>query len=85
MTLLSEFNQVNHPPHYTTGSIECIEAIEASMTREGFHAYCKGNVMKYIWRYEHKGGVESLEKARWYLNCMIASIKKDAILQREER
>ena len=62
---------VNHPPHYTSGGIECLDAIQASMTEEGFLGYCKGNALKYIWRYEKKGGRESLEKARFYLNKMI--------------
>ncbi|MDO4861737.1 MAG: DUF3310 domain-containing protein [Eubacteriales bacterium] len=62
---------VNHPEHYTTGGIECIDAIRASLGNEDFASYCKGNVMKYIWRYRHKGGVEDLKKARVYLNWMI--------------
>lgn len=64
-------DNVNHPSHYTNGKIECIDAIESSMSKEAFMGYCKGNIIKYIWRYEHKGGVESLEKARWYLDKLI--------------
>ena len=60
-------DNVNHPAHYTQGGIECIEAIRASMTHEAFKGYLKGNVIKYMWRYEHKGGLESLQKAQWYL------------------
>lgn len=63
---------VNHPSHYTDGGIECIEAIEAALTTEEFRGYCKGNCMKYIWREKHKGGTESLKKARWYLDRLIA-------------
>ena len=60
---------VHNPAHYRQGGIECIEAIKASMSEEGFRDYLKGNVMKYIWRYEHKGRViEDIEKALWYLN-----------------
>lgn len=65
-----EFGQdvVNNPAHYNTGAIECIDAIEASMSGEGFKSYCKGNVQKYLWRYEMKGKpVEDLQKAQWYL------------------
>jgi hypothetical protein len=65
---------VNHPPHYQ-GSIECIEAIEASMSPEAFKGALKANVMKYIWRYEHKGGLESLQKAQWYLTRLIATVE----------
>lgn len=62
---------VNHPQHYTKGGVECIDAIKASMTAEAFAEYCKGNVMKYIFRYEGKGGVEDLDKALVYLNWLI--------------
>ena len=59
---------VNHPDHYTAGGIECIDAIQSALTPEEFAGYCKGNAIKYIWRMNHKGGRESLAKARWYVN-----------------
>ena len=62
---------VQHPSHYTQGGIECIEAIRASMTADGFCDYCKGNIIKYIWRWRDKGGVEDLRKASVYLNWLI--------------
>lgn len=62
---------VNHPPHYTDGGIECIEAIEAQLTTEEYRGYLKGNCVKYLWRERHKGGVESLKKAKWYLERLI--------------
>ena len=62
---------VQHPSHYTHGGIECIEAIKASMTADGFCDYCKGNIIKYIWRWRDKGGVEDLRKASVYLNWLI--------------
>ena len=62
-------DNVNSPAHYRQGGIECVEAIKASMSQEGFRDYLKGNVMKYIWRYKHKGkAIEDIEKAIWYLN-----------------
>ena len=67
---------VNHPNHYCQGGIECIKAIEASMPPEGFQDYCKGNVLKYIWRWRDKAGVEDLKKARVYLNWLIESAEK---------
>ena len=36
---------VQHPSHYTQGGIECIDAIRASMTADGFCDYCKGNII----------------------------------------
>jgi len=68
---------VNSPQHYASGAIECIEAIEASMSSEAFKGFLKGNVQKYIWRYEGKGGVESLQKAQWYLNRLIAAVEAE--------
>ena len=66
-----EQDNVNQPSHYNKGGVECIDAIQSSMTHEAFCGYLKGNVQKYMWRYENKGGVESLEKAQWYLNKLI--------------
>jgi hypothetical protein len=63
---------VNHPPHYTEGGgVECIEAIESSLTTEEYRGYLKGNIQKYCWRERHKGGTESLKKAQWYLERLI--------------
>ena len=72
----AENNAVKHPSHYTQGGIECIKAIEASMTPEEFQGYCKGNVMKYIWRWREKNGLEDLKKAQVYLGWMIESKEK---------
>lgn len=59
---------VNKPQHYNTGNIECIEAIQESMSAEAYKGYLKGNCLKYLWRYDYKGKPsEDLEKAGWYL------------------
>lgn len=63
---------VNHPPHYTQGGIECIDALKAALGDEGFRAYCRGAAIKYLWRGPHKGSeTQDYEKARWYLNRLI--------------
>lgn len=68
---------VNHPSHYTSGGIECIAAIKASMSAEEYRGYLKGNVMKYLWRYESKGKpAEDLKKARVYLDWLIKEIEE---------
>lgn len=70
-------DQVNNPSHYASGAVECIDAIEASMTAEAFKGYLKGNVMKYMWRYEKKiNPVQDLEKAQWYQKKLIEVEKK---------
>lgn len=69
---VTEHDPVNRPSHYTDGSIECIDAIKASMSTEAFLGFLKGNVQKYMWRYEKKvAPVEDLKKAQWYLSKLI--------------
>lgn len=69
----NDIDMVNHPPHYTDGSVECIDAIRASMGDEAYEGFLKGQVMKYMWRYEKKRKpAEDLAKAEWYLQRMIA-------------
>ena len=65
------FDSVNKPAHYNQSGIECISAIEASMSNEQFCGYLKGNIQKYIWRFESKNKIEDLKKAQWYLNKLI--------------
>ena len=73
-------DNVIHPSHYTQNSeIECIDAIKASMTPESFAGYCKGNCLKYIWRYDGKNGVEDLEKAKVYLTWLINTLKGEKL------
>ncbi len=69
-------DMVNHPPHYNKSGIETIEAIKA-MTDDGFEYYLQGNIMKYLWRYRYKNGVEDLKKAQWYLNELIDVVSDD--------
>jgi len=68
-------NPVSSPPHYNMGNIECIEAIEESMSSVAFKGYLKGNCLKYLWRYDYKGKqVEDLEKAGWYLSILTTQV-----------
>ena len=69
--------EVEHPPHYTSGSIECIKAIEASMSPEEFRGYLKGSVMKYMWRYDKKEApLKDLSKAIFYLDMLKDRVKE---------
>lgn len=59
---------VNNPTHYNqSDEIECIDAIKAA-TGDNFEYYLQGNVIKYLWRFRYKNGVEDLDKAAWYLS-----------------
>ena len=69
-------DKVNHPSHYTSGGIECIEAIKASMSKDEYKGYLKGNVLKYVWRYKNKNNpIEDLKKAKVYLEWLIKEIE----------
>ena len=64
---------VNSPAHYTSGAIECIDAIEsATASLTGLEAFCTANAIKYLWRWKHKGGIQDLEKAKWYIDKIIS-------------
>jgi len=76
--VIEQEDMVNSPNHYTSGSIECIDGIEASMSAEAFKGYCKGAALKYLWRYERKHkSLEDLKKAQWYLNKLIEVVKNE--------
>lgn len=65
-------DNVNSPDHYKRCGMECIEAIRAVCEGlDGAEAYYAGNVLKYIWRFKFKNGVEDLKKARKYLDWLI--------------
>ena len=66
-------DMVNSPPHYNQAGIECIDAIRAA-TGDGYEYYLQGNIIKYLWRYRYKNGVQDLEKAQWYLQKLIEEI-----------
>ena len=66
---------VNNPPHYNAGGIECIDAIMAA-TNHNKEGYLQGNILKYVWRYDYKGGLEDLQKAEWYLKKLIEVYKE---------
>lgn len=70
-------DNVTHPSHYTQGKVECIDAIEAAVTGlSGMDAVCTAQVIKYMWRWRHKNGVEDLRKAGWYLDRLIEMAEK---------
>lgn len=73
-SLDKEADNVNSPSHYNQHGVECIEAIRASLGDE-FESYCKGNVLKYLWRYKYKNGLEDLKKAQVYLNWMVEAVE----------
>ena len=71
-------DNVNHPSHYTKGEVECIDAIEsATIGKSGIEAVCVANIVKYLWRYEEKNGIEDVKKAQFYLNRLLATLENN--------
>jgi len=67
-------DNVNHPAHYTFGTIEVIDVIEGLLS-----PYHLGNAVKYIARAGRKDPAkteEDLRKAIWYINRYISFLAK---------
>lgn len=74
---LLDDTMVNHPPHYTAGKVECIDALEAAtIGLQGIEAVCTANAIKYLWRQSRKNGVEDLKKAIFYIERLIQHYEK---------
>ncbi len=75
-------NNIEHPAHYCQGGIECIDAIKAATVgKTGIEAVCVANVIKYLFRYENKNGLEDCKKAQWYINRLIQEIETKSMNQ----
>lgn len=70
-------DNINHPSHYETAGIECIEAMEITQGREAVKSFCLCNAYRYLWRHKNKNGLEDLKKARWYLDRYITMQTED--------
>lgn len=57
--------------HYADKVIQPFDVIRDWCGDEGFAAYLRGNVLKYICRYRDKNGTQDLLKARHYLDELI--------------
>lgn len=64
-------DSLTKPERYNQGEIDVIEALYKTMPLEAFRGFMKGNIIKYTIRYNLKGGIEDLEKAKVYLNRLI--------------
>ena len=73
-TAKPENDPVNHPSHYTSGSIECIDFIDSC--GYGFD-FCLANAIKYLTRCKLKGTCEQdIRKAIWYATHAADGLKE---------
>lgn len=75
----ASIDMVNHPSHYTAGGIECIDAIAAAIScqKNPVNAWLTGQIIKYLWRWPLKNGLEDLKKARFYLDRLIKCVEEN--------
>jgi hypothetical protein len=61
-----------HVSHYGRGAIQPIDFMESNFTPDEYRGYLKGQVIKYISRYQYKGKpIADLAKAQTYLAWLI--------------
>jgi|TARA_B100000929_G_scaffold247287_1_gene205967 hypothetical protein len=63
-----------NPPHYTQGTIDCIDYIIDKDLN-----FLEGNIVKYVTRWQMKNGLEDLHKAQWYLTKLINEQMKNEL------
>lgn len=73
-----EVDNVNHPKHYE-GKIECINAMQEVLGKDGTISFCIGNAFKYIWRCrkKHETPMEDLKKCRWYIDKALELLESE--------
>lgn len=60
--------------HYNKGGIEVIDFIRDQLTPEEFNGFCKGNILKYVPRSNHKGDpIADAQKVRDYADYWISA------------
>ena len=75
----SKPDNVNHPKHYCKGGVESIDFVKAAVSNlSGFEAVCVANIIKYMWRYKEKNGLEDVMKAAKYLEWLQEEVGKNA-------
>lgn len=70
-------SKVQKPDHYNWIGIECMDVVK-------YFDFLEGNIIKYVWRWRRKNGIEDLEKARVYLDTLIERERSASAVQRRE-
>ena len=84
MPVSSKPDNVNCPKHYCKGGVESIEFVKAAVSNlSGFEAVCVANIIKYMWRYKEKNGLEDVMKAAKYLEWLQEEVKNEQGLDRK--
>ena len=73
--ILAATSDAINPDHYKTGGMELIDVMFAKMGDQSTKDFMWGSIIKYIFRFKKKNGLQDLEKAQWYLNKLIETTK----------
>jgi Protein of unknwon function (DUF3310) len=69
---LDEFmDKINKPTHYHQNGTDVIGFSEAQFSEDELRGFYRINCLKYITRFDRKGGVEDIKKASYYLNKLL--------------
>lgn len=70
-----ETDFINQPPHYTNGTIECIDYIQDVLSEEEFRGYLRGCMIKYQHRLMLKGEAKkNAGKMAWYNDKLLEEL-----------
>lgn len=74
----AKIDMVNHPLHYQTGKVQCINCMESvAKMYDGEFAVSVSQVIKYLYRAPTKQNfMQDLKKAQWYMNRLIKLASK---------
>lgn len=65
------------PKHYVKGGMHLLEILEMKLPKEQVEGFLRSTLLKYIFRYDQKNGIEDLKKAQWYLTELINLVEKN--------
>lgn len=79
----NKVDNINNANHYQVCGFNSIKIIEKILGKDGFVAFCLGNILKYLIRAEKKNKLEDYKKAAKYLEWVIEreSYEKYEVIQ----
>jgi hypothetical protein len=71
-----EFDSVLRPKHYCDEQIQSLDYIKQQLGKQGYMAYCVGQMHKYLHRHEKRGeNIQDLKKLIFYAKQKINELE----------
>lgn len=64
-------DEINKPTHYHKGGIDVIGFAELHYSKDELKGFYRINIIKYVDRYDKKGGMKDLKKSEFYLKKLM--------------